>query len=287
MTKKSKMHIKSIFFNLLLFSFLTSNAQRVDLTYYLPDIAYDQDITTPEEFLGHQVGEWHVTHDQLYFYMKQLASETDRIAINEIGKTHENRRLVNLIYTSPENHKNLDKLKQDHKALTFANHSNNVNIDDIPVVIYQGYSIHGNESSGSNAALMNAYYLAAGQSDHVLDLLDHAVIILDPSYNPDGLQRFSTWANSHKGKNITSDPNHREYDETWPRGRTNHYWFDLNRDWLLLTHPESQARLKVFHEWKPDILTDHHEMGSNSDFLLSTRHDLLEQTQIPHKRTKT
>jgi len=136
----------------------------------------------------------------------------------------------------------------------------------MPVVIYQGNSIHGNEPSGGNGALATAYYLAAAQGEYIDDLLDNAIILLDPCYNPDGFQRFSSWVNSHKGKNLISDPNSREYNEVWPRGRTNHYWFDLNRDWLLLTHPESQGRIRHFHHWKPDILTDHHEMGSNSTF---------------------
>ncbi len=260
------MQFKNYLLVLLLGSYFQITAQSVDLNYYLPDIPLNEAISTPEEFLGYQVGDWHVSHDQLHYYMKHVASQSDRIVINEIGRTHENRPLLNLIITSPENHSKLDQIKANHRSLTDPNSSASADIENIPVVIYQGYSIHGNEASGSNAALLNAYYLAAGQSDHLNDLLDHAVIILDPSFNPDGLHRFSTWANEHKGKHITPDPNHREYRESWPRGRTNHYWFDLNRDWLLLTHPESQARIKVFHEWKPDILTDHHEMGTNSTF---------------------
>jgi hypothetical protein len=260
------MQFKNILLVLLLGSYYSFTAQSVDLNYYLPDIPLDDNISTPQEFLGYQVGDWHVSHDQLSFYMKHIAAQSDRIKINEIGRTHEGRPLLNLIITSPENHLRLDQIKTDHRALTNPDKSSEVNIDNVPVVIYQGYSIHGNEASGSNAALLNAYYLAAGQSNHVNELLDNAVIILDPCFNPDGLHRFSTWANEHKGKHITPDPNHREYKESWPRGRTNHYWFDLNRDWLLLTHPESQARIKVFHEWKPDILTDHHEMGTNSTF---------------------
>ena len=97
-------------------------------------------------------------------------------------------------------------------------------------------------------------------------LLEHTVILFDPSYNPDGLQRFAYWANTNKSKNINPDPNDREYTEIWPRGRTNHYWFDMNRDWLPVQLPESRARIASFHEWLPNILTDHHEMGSNSTF---------------------
>ena len=262
----TNMHFKKYLLLLFAITYFQLSAQDIDLSYYLPNISYNESISTPKEFLGYEVGEWHVSHDQLQYYMKHLASQSDRIEIKEIGRSHENRPLLNLIITSPENHKIIDKLKSDHRALTDPNINNSIDINSVPVVIYQGYSIHGNEASGGNAALLNAYYLAAGQSEHLDELLNESVIILDPCYNPDGFHRFSTWVNEHKGKNVTSDPNHREYTESWPRGRTNHYWFDLNRDWLLLTHPESEARIKVFHEWKPDILTDHHEMGTNSTF---------------------
>ena len=218
------------------------------------------------KFLGHEVGEFHVTHDKLYFYMKELARVSDRITLTEHARTHENRPLIYLTITSTDNHANLDEIKSEHKKLTNTEVSKTVNIDDVPAIIYQGCSIHGNEPSGANAGLATVYYLAAGQGPKIDQLLDEVIILFDPSYNPDGLQRFSTWVNTHKGKHLISDPNSREFNEIWPRGRTNHYWFDLNRDWLLLTHPESQGRIRTFHEWKPDILTDHHEMGSNATF---------------------
>ncbi|MGZ8545656.1 MAG: M14 family zinc carboxypeptidase, partial [Flavisolibacter sp.] len=110
------------------------------------------------------------------------------------------------------------------------------------------------------------YYLAAAKGRQIDELLDHTVILFDPSFNPDGLQRFSTWANQHKGKNLVTDPNSREFNEVWPGGRFNHYWFDLNRDWLPAQHVESRNRLEWFHKWKPNILTDHHEQGSNATF---------------------
>jgi hypothetical protein len=150
--------------------------------------------------------------------------------------------------------------------LTDPARSASVNIDNMPIVVWIGHSIHGNEPSGANAALLSAYYLAAAQGKQVDELLDNVVILFDPSFNPDGLQRFSTWANQHKSKNLVSDPNSREFNEVWPGGRFNHYWFDLNRDWLPAVHVESQNRLKWFHQWKPNILTDHHEQGSNATF---------------------
>jgi hypothetical protein len=136
----------------------------------------------------------------------------------------------------------------------------------MPIVVYIGHSIHGNEPSGANASLLSAYYLAAAQGRQIDELLNNTIILLDPSFNPDGLQRFSTWANQHKSKNLVTDPNSREFSEVWPGGRFNHYWFDLNRDWLPAQHVESQNRLEWFHKWKPNILTDHHEQGSNATF---------------------
>ena len=218
--------------------------------------------------------------------IKNWARLSDRITLTEYARSHEKRPLIYLTVTSLANHARLDEIKAEHKKLTNTSMSKEVSTEDMPIVVYQGSTIHGNEASGVNGALAVAYYLAAGQGEKIEELLQDAIILFDPCYNPDGMQRFSTWVNSHKGKNLISDSNSREYSEAWPRGRTNHYWFDLNRDWLLLTHPESQGRIRVFHEWKPDILTDHHEMGTNSTFFFQpgipsrTNPNTPEQNQI-------
>ncbi|KAB8153660.1 zinc carboxypeptidase [Kordia sp. TARA_039_SRF] len=247
--------------------FLTATAQEnVSLSYYLPtDVTYNKDIPTPESVIGHEVGEWHVTHDKLVMYMKILAEKSNRITIEDRGKTFENRPILLLTVTSPKNHQNIETIRQDHVNLTKSEGAN-AQITQMPIVVYQGFSIHGNEASGSNAALILAYYLAAAEGDEIYNLLNNTVILLDPSFNPDGLQRFAGWVNMHKSEHLITDPQDREFDESWPRGRTNHYWFDMNRDWLPVQLPESRARIKTFHDWMPNILTDHHEMGSNSTF---------------------
>ena len=253
---------------LLLFPILLLTAQdaTVDLSYYLPaNITYDASIPTPKSVIGHEVGEWHVTHDKLVQYMHALAASSDRITIDKRGTTFEGRPLPLLTITSPKNHQNITAIQSSHVSLTETAGSS-LNIAEMPVVVYQGFSIHGNESSGANAALAVAYHLAAGQGTEMDKLLNDVVILFDPCYNPDGLQRFAYWANIHKSQNINPDPNDREYDEVWPGGRTNHYWFDMNRDWLPAQLPESRVRIKTFHNWYPNILTDHHEMGSNSTF---------------------
>ena len=260
-TNSNFTRMKKIVFFLFLVCF-TMSAQKVDLSYYLPNERYNSEIPTPKEIIGHEVGEWHVTHDKLVMYMRALAKASDRITIEERGKTYEDRPLLLLTITSPNNHKNLEEIRKKHIDAT---NDTSVSTDN-PVVVYQGFSIHGNEPSGSNAALAVAYYLAASVSSETQNLLDNTVILFDPSFNPDGLQRFAYWANVNKSKNINPDPNDREYNEIWPRGRTNHYQFDMNRDWLPVQLPESKARIATFHKWLPNILTDHHEMGSNSSF---------------------
>ena len=238
----------------------------VNLDYYLPtNVSYNPNIPTPKSSIGHQVGDWHITHDKLVQYMYTLASSSDRITIENRGATFEGRPLLLLTITSANNHANIETIRQQHLELTQKEPST-TNINEMPIVVQQGFSIHGNEPSGSNAALAVAYYLAAAQGPAIDTLLNNTVILFDPSYNPDGLQRFAYWANTNKSKNINPDPNDREYDEVWPGGRTNHYWFDMNRDWLPVQLPESRARIATFHKWMPNILTDHHEMGTNSSF---------------------
>ncbi|WP_162053434.1 M14 family metallopeptidase [Pontibacter pamirensis] len=237
------------------------------LSYYLPaDASYNNTIPTPKEILGYNVGEWHVSHDQLVMYVRQMAELSDRMEIVEYARTHENRPLYLLTITSPENLRNIEQIKAQHKKLTDPAQSGSLDISKMPAVVWMGYSVHGNEPSGSNAALLALYHLAAAQGPEIDKLLSETVILLDPSINPDGLNRFASWVNTHRGKNLVTDANSAEFDEAWPRGRTNHYWFDLNRDWLPLQHPESKGRLAKFHEWKPNVLTDHHEMGTNSTF---------------------
>jgi len=259
--------MKYLYAAFIFFIGITATAQQnLSLDYYLPkNTTYDSSIPTPQSVLGFVPGKWHVSHDKLVNYITTLAQASSRITIENRGKTFEDRPLFLLTITSEKNHQNIDQIQQQHLQLV-ENNSSTVDLESLPSVVYQGFSIHGNESSGANAALIAAYYLAAAQGPEIENLLDNTVILFDPCLNPDGLQRFAYWANTNKNKNISTDPQDREYREVWPGGRTNHYWFDMNRDWLPAQLPESQARIKTFHQWYPNVLTDHHEMGTNSTF---------------------
>lgn len=257
---------KLLFAGLFLLN-LTSVWAQPDLSYYLPEgVKYNPAIPTPKSVVGHEVGEWHITHDRLVTYMRALDAASDRISLEVTGYTHEARPLLLLTITAPKNHQNIEAIRAQHVQLADPAKSASLDVKNMPIVFYQGYSIHGNEASGVNASLLMAYHYAAAQGPEIEKYLENTVVLFDPSYNPDGMQRFSTWVNSRKSKVISTDPNDTEHNETWPGGRFNHYWFDLNRDWLVAQHPESQARVRNFHKWKPNVLTDHHEMGTNASF---------------------
>jgi hypothetical protein len=234
-----------------------------DLSYYLPKgYTYNPAVPTPKDVLGYEVGEWHVTHDQLVMYMKAVAAASDRVKFEETGRSYEKRPQTLLTITSPANLGKLDQIKAERAKLRVPGSS--VDIQNMPVVMFMGYSVHGNEPSGANAALVAAYHFAA--ANEIAADLENIVLLLDPAINPDGLNRFASWVNSHKAYVMNGDPAQRELNEAWPRGRTNHYWFDLNRDWLPVQHPESRNRVKVFQSWLPNIHLDFHEMGTNSTF---------------------
>jgi len=260
---KSRCSLATIFLLFCTLFAAPSFAKDSDLDYLPKDQNYDSSIPLPADILGYPVGTWHVRHDQLVNYMYALAEASDRVTIKEIGRTHEHRPLLLLTITSPSNHSNIEQLRSEHVARIDAGKSAPA---DAPLIINMGYSVHGNEPSGANASMLVAYHLAASNGADVQELLNANIILLDPSLNPDGLSRFAQWANSHKGNTLVSDKLHREHREHWPSGRTNHYWFDLNRDWLLLTHPESRARIAEFHQWRPHVLTDFHEMGTDSTY---------------------
>lgn len=232
-------------------------------SYFFPaGVTFDPAIPSPEQFLGYPVGDWHTRHDRIVSYFQELARVSPKAHFQIIGYTNERRPQVVLTITSPENYARIEEIRKEH--LKLADPSQSMNISNMPVIITHGYNVHGNEPSSSEAAMLTAYYLIAAQGPEAERTLKEAVIHVDPNYNPDGRDRHSNWANMHKGFPPVADPMDREHNEVWPGGRFNHYWFDLNRDWLPLAHVESRNRVEFFHQWLPNVCTDYHEMGTNA-----------------------
>ncbi len=229
--------------------------------FHIDDSKMNKAIPSPEAFLGYKIGDQHTRHEKLVEYFRELDRLSDRVKVQTTGETYEQREQIAAIFTSPSNHNKIEDIRQAHlKAQTTGGDPN------VPLVIHLGYNVHGNEPSSSEAAMLTAYYLTASEDPETLKWLEQMVILMDPVINPDGRDRHSHWANMHKADPPVGDPLDREHTEVWPGGRGNHYWFDLNRDWFLGTHPETRNRIKFFHYWRPYVQTDHHEMGSSSTF---------------------
>ncbi len=216
------------------------------------------DVPAPADYWGFEPGQWHPRHDQIAGYLERLAAASERVEIETIGQTHGLRPLQMLTIAAPERLAEIAALREGRRVASESGEG--------PPVIWLGYAVHGNEASAATAAALTAWYLAASDDAEVSAWLEDLVIIMEPVLNPDGLDRFAHWVNSHRGQNPSADPSDREHNEAWPNGRTNYYWFDLNRDWLPLVHPESQARMAWLRQWRPHVLTDVHEMGPNTTY---------------------
>jgi hypothetical protein len=234
--------------------------------YFFPDGGtFDPGVPTPEDFLGYPIGSFHTRHDQIVDYLQALDHASERATFQIIGFTYEHRPMPVLTVTAPDNHARLESIRQQH--LASMDPANPAPADaNRPAIVHLGYGVHGNETSSAEAAMLTAYWLVAGTSADVERFRREGVFHIEPVLNPDGRDRHTHWANMHRAEPFVADPLDREHNEVWPGGRTNHYWFDLNRDWLPLINPESKARIDFHHRWRPQVVTDYHEMGTNSTY---------------------
>ena len=253
-------NLKLLLVFMLLSNIITS--QNYFLENYEP---YNNSILSPEEFLGYEIGFQHTRHDQIVSYLTYLSNVSDKADLIKYGKTHEGRNLVILTISSKNNLNRLGEIQKEHLKNTIPGVTVTSN-EDLPIIINLGYGVHGNEPSSSEAALLTAYTLVSSKNKKIEKFRQNSVVFIDPTINPDGRDRHTQWANQNKSINLVADEYDSEHNEAWPKGRTNHYWFDLNRDWLLAVNPESRGKLKWFHTWYPNVVTDFHEMGTNSNY---------------------
>ena len=232
---------------------------------------YDSSIDHPNIFLDFKYGERVASPEQIEHAINTYKQQSNKIKLVNYGTTHEGRPLHALIISSPDNIAQLDTIKENLSALSDGRTTNDREakkiIDSLPAVAWMAYSIHGNETSGSDAALGLIYHLLASNDPEINNLLENMIIIVDPIMNPDGRARFVKSLEQYRGTAPNYDDQSLIHTGDWPYGRTNHYYFDLNRDWLYLTQPETQGRVALINEWKPQILVDAHEMGAQDTFM--------------------
>ena len=235
------------------------------------DGEYIETIDKPNKFLGFEYATRVATPEQITAAIQAWSKQSDRLKVIEYARTHENRPLHAVFITSPKNLNNLDQIKDKVTKLSDARLTNDRTakslIDELPAIAWMAYSIHGNETSGADAALGIIYHLIASKDKDVIEMLDEMVVIVDPVMNPDGRARFAKNLEQYRGTAPNYDDQSLIHTGDWPYGRTNHYYYDLNRDWVYLTQPETQGRVSLINEWKPQILVDAHEMGSQDTFM--------------------
>lgn len=249
-------------------------------SYFFPRAtSIDTRIPTPEQYLGYPIGSYFTRHDQVLAYFRELEKVSDRVHVQVIGKTYEQREQIIVTITSPENYARLEQIRQEH--LRQVDPSKPVLGSQAPVIINLGYGVHGNETSSTEASLLTGYYLAASNDAETQKWLSAAVIFIDPSLNPDGRDRAANWHNAYHSFPAVGDPLDKEHQEGWPNGRTNHYFTDLNRDWLNLVQVESRNRLAFFHRWYPNVQIDFHEQGTNATYYFEPTPRSHESPVIP------
>ncbi len=241
------------------------DVRRADVDMFPTDVQYDPAIPTPASMLGHELGVEPVRHHKLVEYIWTVANLSDRLSVEVIGYTHERRPILFVVATSAANHARIDDIREQHVALTEPG-SNQAVTDDMPMVTWINYGVHGAESSGMDASLPFIYYLAAAQGDAIEPILADSVVLVTAVFNPDGHSKRVAWFDTYGGQQAITDPAHIEHDYNWQLARTNHYWFDLNRQWLLLTQPEPRAWMRKWHQWRPNMTVDYHEMGGGQTY---------------------
>ncbi|RCL40533.1 MAG: peptidase, partial [SAR86 cluster bacterium] len=232
---------------------------------YIPTIDH------PNKFLDFNYGDRVANHSQISNAILQWSEQSNKIKVIEYAKSHEGRPLYVAFISSSENLNNLDEIKNQITKLSdpriTSNAEANSIIENIPAVAWMAYSIHGNETSGADAALGIIYHLISSTDLEITNMLEDMVVIIDPMMNPDGRDRFAKSLEQYRGTAPNFDDQSLIHTGDWPYGRTNHYYFDLNRDWFYLTQPETQGRVKLINQWRPQILVDGHEMGAQDTFM--------------------
>lgn len=264
--------IKCIFIIIML-AFIAAGGSTAAQEDLFPGGSYDESVPKPEDYIGHRFGEKHTFTWEMERYLQALDQASPRVVVESYGLTYQGRRLYTIFVGSPDNMEKLEKIRQANLELTDPRRTSRSRAQEIaawmPSLVWLGYNIHGNEASGMEAAIRTLYQLAAGTDDTTQMILDNTVCIIDPCQNPDGHDRFVHQVRSVTTLDSHPHPRDAEHESGWPGARTNHYLFDLNRDFFLKTQIESLQKARVYHRWMPHVFADVHEMGSDSTYFFS------------------
>ncbi len=255
---------------LLLLFVITANAQ----------------LKSPEEFLGYKIGSRYTPHHKIVNYFNHVAANASSVMkLQQYGETNEGRPLLLAFITSANNINHLDEIRLNNLRLAnLAIGRAALEEENAPAIVWLSYNVHGNEPSSSEAAMLTLFALADPSNTKTKEWLKNTVVVIDPCINPDGRDRYVNWFTTAVGKKMNPQLMTREHREPWPQGRTNHYTFDLNRDWAWQTQVESQQRMKVYSQWLPQVHVDYHEQGVNEPYYFAPAAEPFHEVITPFQR---
>ena len=254
------------------------------LSLLITTISFAQ-LKSPADFLGYKIGDQYTPHFKIVNYFQHVASAASaNVKMEQYGQTNEGRPLLLAFISSAENISRLEQIRMNNMRLAHLAKDKAAAIEEnAPAIVWLSYNVHGNETSSSEAAMLTIYSLLDPSNAKSKEWLKNTVVIIDPCINPDGRDRYVNWFNSVVGKTVNPSWAAREHREPWPGGRTNHYNFDLNRDWAWQTQIESQQRIKVYNQWMPYVHVDFHEQGVNNEYYFAPAaqpyHEVITQWQ--------
>ncbi len=246
----------------------------IDTMPFYPDAVYDKTTPRPNDYFTNKIGEWPVRYYEIEPYLNRVAISSSRVIVETYGQTHEGRDLFNVIISSEANIERIESIRADLNKISNPEKISNIQelhkiTKTLPASAWLGYCIHGDEISGVDAAMQLIYHLVAAQDSTTLHLLDNVVIIIDPTQNPDGRERYLSMLQTYKSFMPNYDRHAMQHQGVWPWGRGNHYLFDLNRDWILNVQPKTKGGLQIFLRGNPHLVIDAHEMGSSDNYLFT------------------
>jgi hypothetical protein len=230
-------------------------------------LSFSQELSSPAKFLGYPLGSQFTPYFKIVNYFHELANEAPAmLKLEKYGETYEGRPLLLAYISAPENLQKLELIRLNNLRLAGVINDQIAPDEHAPAIVWLSYNVHGNEAASSEAAMKTLYELVNPENAQVKDWLKNTIVIINPCLNPDGRDHYVNWYNSIQSKKPNADPRSVEHDEPWPGGRTNHYHFDLNRDWAWQTQIETQYLLKKYNEWLPQVHVDFHEQGYNDPY---------------------
>jgi hypothetical protein len=247
-------------------------------------------VQSPEQFLGYKIGSRYTPHWKVVSYFQHVATNAAKnVKLQQYGLTNEGRPLMVAFISTDENMSNLENIRVNNLRLANLSKDKMAANENAPAIVWLSYNVHGNETSSSEASMLTIYALVDPSNTKTKEWLKNTVVVIDPCINPDGRDRYVNWFNSIVGTKANARMDTREHRDPWPGGRTNHYNFDLNRDWAWQTQVESQQRMKLYNQWLPQIHVDYHEQGINEPYYFAPAaepfHEVITQWQRDFQTT--